>query len=163
MRRVTMFLAPVLSAFLLGGCADQEATDDTMETQEPAATEAPAAPAATVSLSDFAGTWDATSYLESGDTVEYTMTATADTDGWIIDLPDRDPMPMRILAVEGDSVVSEIGPYESILREGVMVTVRTTSRLQDGRMVGTMEATYAGGEGETVVGGRVEGTRSGGM
>jgi hypothetical protein len=161
MRRVTMFLAPVLCVSLLGACAEQEAADETMETSEPAATEAPEAPAATVSLEDFAGTWNATTYLESGDTVEYTMTATADTTGWIIDLPDRDPMPMRFLAVEGDSVVTEIGPYESILREGVMVTVRSTSRLQDGGMVGTMEATYAGGEGETVVGGRVEGTRGG--
>lgn len=117
-------------------------------------------PAATVSLADFAGTWNATSYLESGDTVVYTMTATADPNGWTIDLPGRDPMPQRIIAVAGDSVVTEIGPYESILRAGVMVTVRSVARLQDGRFVGTMTATYATDEGETVVNGTTEGTRA---
>ncbi|NIP78840.1 MAG: hypothetical protein GWM90_06420 [Gemmatimonadetes bacterium] len=66
---------------------------------------------------------------------------------------------MRILAVEGDSVVSEIGPYESILREGVMVTVRSVSRIQDGRMIGTMEARYQGADSVTVVNGTMEGTR----
>lgn len=117
-------------------------------------------PAATVSLADFAGTWNATSYLESGDTVVYTMTATADPNGWTIDLPGRDPMPQRIIAVAGDSVVTEIGPYESILRAGVMVTVRSVARLQDGRFAGTMTATYATDEGETVVNGTTEGTRA---
>jgi hypothetical protein len=41
----------------------------------------------------------------------------------------------------------------------VMVRVISVSRLQDGAMVGTMEAIYATEEGETVVNGRVEGTR----
>lgn len=160
MRRVTMSLA-VLCGFLVSACADQGAVEDsgamdesTME--QPGGMEAPAA---TVSLEDFAGTWNSTTYLESGDTVMFSMTATADPNGWMIDLPGRDPMSMRILTVAGDSVVSEIGPYESILREGVMVRVRTVSRLQDGAMAGTMQAIYATEEGETVVNGTVEGTR----
>ena len=156
MRRSTMSLLTLLCMLGVGACAEQEPVDDTDSAAEPAPAEAPAAG---VSLGDFAGTWEAVTYLESGDTVSYTMTATDTEDGWIIDLPDRDPMPMRVITVAGDSVVNEVGPYESILREGVMVTVRTVSRLQDGRLVGTMEATYAGGEGETVVPGRVEGTR----
>ncbi len=159
MRRVTLSLSAILCGLLIGACAEQEGTDE-MEAADEQMTEAPAAAEApTVSLEQFAGTWDATTYLESGDTVDYTMTATADTTGWMIDLPDRDPMPMRILAVEGDSVVSEIGPYESILREGVMVTVRSVSRIQDGRMIGTMEARYQGADSVTVVNGTMEGTR----
>lgn len=158
MRRVTMSLV-VLCGFLLGACADQGSEDSGAMEESTAEQPAMQPPAGTVSLADFAGTWNATTYLESGDTVEYTMTATASPDGWMIDLPERDPMPMRIIAVAGDSVVSEVGPYESILREGVMVTVRSVSRMQDGGMVGTMEAIYATEGGETVVNGRVEGTR----
>lgn len=158
MRRVTMSLA-VLCGFLLSACADQGAQDSGAMEESTAEQPTMEPPAGTVSLADFAGTWNATTYLESGDTVEYTMTATASPDGWMIDLPERDPMPMRIIAVAGDSVVSEVGPYESILREGVMVTVRSVSRMQDGGMVGTMEAIYATEEGETVVNGTMEGTR----
>jgi hypothetical protein len=155
MRRVTMSLA-VLCGFMLSACADQGSGAMEESTAEEPAMEPSAG---TVSLADFAGTWNATTYLESGDTVEYSMTATATPDGWMLDLPGRDPMAMRILTVAGDSVVSEVGPYESILREGVMVRVISVSRLQDGAMVGTMEAIYATEEGETVVNGRVEGTR----
>ena len=156
MRRTTLSLVTVLCAIAVGACAEQEPAEDLESAAEPAPAEAPAAG---VSLGDFAGTWESVTYLESGDTVHYTMTATDSEDGWTVDLPDRDTMPMRVVAVAGDSVVTEMGPYESIIREGVMVTVRTVSRLQDGRLVGTMEATYAGGEGESVVQGRVEGTR----
>lgn len=164
MRQAQTLLTMALCGLLLGACAEQEGMDDT-EPAEEAAAEAPMAeePAPTTSLADFAGTWDAVAYMESGDTVPHTITATASPGGWMIDLPDRDPLPMRVTLV-GDSVVSEIGPYESVLREGVMVTVRSVTYLEDGRMVGTMEATYAGGEaGEAVVEGRVEGTRQGQM
>lgn len=156
MRVVNIPLGMALCGLLVAGCADQDSMDDMDGTEMPAPMEE--APGATVSLADFAGTWDATAYMESGDTVQYTMTATADATGWMIDLPDRDPMPARV-TVDGDSVVTEMGPYESILREGVMVSVRTVSRLQNGQLVGTMEARYEGGDGATVVPGRVEATR----
>ena len=155
MRRVTFPLATVLCGLLIAGCGDQGAMEDAETAEEAAPAEMPAAP----SLADFAGTWEAFAYMESGDTVPHTLTATATTEGWMIDLPDRDPMPMRIVEASGDSVVSVIGPYESILRPGVMVTVRSVSRVEGDRLVGTMEATYQGGEGESVVTGTVEGTR----
>lgn len=159
MRRVPMPLTTILLGLLLGACVEQEPADEMEAEEQPAAEEPAPTPAPSMSLADFEGSWNATTYLESGDTVEYTMTATADTSGWMIDLPDRDPMPMRILSTEGGSVVSEIGPYESILREGVMVTVRSTNRIENGRMVGTMEAHYAGVGADSIVRGRVEGTR----
>ncbi|NIP78839.1 MAG: hypothetical protein GWM90_06415, partial [Gemmatimonadetes bacterium] len=84
MRRVTLSLSAILCGLLIGACAEQEGTDE-MEAADEQMTEAPAAAEApTVSLEQFAGTWDATTYLESGDTVDYTMTATADTTGWMI-------------------------------------------------------------------------------
>lgn len=156
MRVVSIPLGMALCGLLVAGCGDQEAMDDVEETGAPAATQE--APAATVSLADFAGTWNATAYMESGDTVNYTMTATADTTGWMVDLPDRDPMPARVM-VDGDSVVTEMEPYESILRDGVMVSVRTVSRLENGQLVGTMEARYEDGDSASVVPGRVEATR----
>lgn len=143
-------LAPLaLCALLATACAEDAEMDDMeMEGMEEADMSASA-------LADYAGTWDAVAILESGDTVEYSMTATADTTGWMIDLPDREPMPLRVVSVAGDSVVTEVGPYQSILREGVMVTTRSVTRLQGDAMMGTLEARYQGGEGETVVRGQV--------
>lgn len=155
MRRFTP-MAMILGVFVLAACAEQEPAEE-MESAEMPAAEAPETPA--LSLADFEGTWNATAYMESGDTVPYTLTATADADGWMVELPDRDPMPLRIVALEGDSLVAEMGPYESLLREGVMVTVRTVNRLEDGAMVGTMEARYEGADSAAVVAGRVEATR----
>lgn len=157
MRAVPKVFALVLCGIVLGACADEAAVEEMDEVPETEVAE-PATPA-DAPLASFAGTWDAVSYLESGDTVPYTMTATSDTSGWTIDLPDRGVMPMRVVTAAGDSVVTEVGPYESILREGVTVTVRSVSRIQDGRMVGTMEARYAGAGADSVVRGRVEATR----
>lgn len=153
MRTAAFHLTLLLSVLAVGACAD-----DSAEEPEQAPAAAPA-PAPTVSLADFAGTWDAVSYLESGDTVRYQMVATADPSGWMLHLPDRDPMPMRVVSVAGDSVVTEAGPYESILRQGVQVTVQTVGRLQDGRMVGTMEARYQSAAADSIVRGRIEATK----
>jgi hypothetical protein len=38
-------------------------------------------------------------------------------------------MPVRVVLVDGDSVVAEAGPFESALRPDVMVTTRTVARL----------------------------------
>lgn len=156
MPRFSPWLAAVFALAFLAGCAEQEPADDA-EMEMPAS-EAPAAETG-LTMEDLGGTWDGTTYMESGDTVRYTMTVRPDEDSWMVDLPDRDPMPMRVVVMSGDSVVGELGPYESILREGVTVTVRTVSRLQDGRMVGTMEARYTGADADTVVMGRMEATR----
>ena len=159
MRTTTLSLAALMCGLAIGACADQEPAEEMEPAEEPAMTEEPAEMEPAPSLDVYAGTWNAVTYLESGDTVEYTMTATADTSGWMIDLPDRDPMPMRIVSAAGDSVVTEIGPYESILREGIMVTVTSVTRVQGDQMSGSMDAHYSGVETDTVVHGRIEGTR----
>lgn len=150
-------LAVPLTAFLLVSCASEADDDEADEAAEPAAAEGSAADA---SLARYAGEWDATAIMESGDTVEFHMTTTADRSGWTTLLPDREVMQVRVLSAQGDSVVTETGPFESILREGVQVTVRQVMRMQGDRLVGTMRATYAGGEGDSVVAGRVEASRS---
>ncbi|MGK7313303.1 MAG: hypothetical protein ACN0LA_13795 [Candidatus Longimicrobiales bacterium M2_2A_002] len=160
MPRIPISLSVVVLLVLAGACADQEPAQE-MNADEPMA-EAPSETAAEMpaepSLDAFVGTWDAMTYMESGDTVPSTIIATADPDGWMVEFAEREPMPMRVLEVSGDSVVTEIGPYESLLRDDVMVTVRSVTRIEDGRMVGTMEAHYAGAD-SLVVNGRIEATR----
>ena len=121
-----------------------------------------AAPA-TISLADVAGTWNVRSTVEGNEStvVTYDMVATADSSGWSIKFPKRDEqIPVRIIAVEGDSIVSESGPFESVLRKGVQVNTRVVSRLQDGKLVGTTVARYKVTGPDTVARLRWEATRA---
>jgi hypothetical protein len=123
---------------------------------------ADAAPAA-ITLDDVAGTWNVRSTLE-GDTatvVEYQMVATGESSGWGIQFPGRaDPVPVRVVAVDGDSIVSEAGPFESALRPGVQVSTRVVSRLRDGKLVGTTTAHYQVTTPDSVARLDFEGTRA---
>jgi hypothetical protein len=147
-------------AALVVACGRREqetATDTAAGTAAPAAT-------STVSLNDFAGRWNVVATPESAtDTAvtRYTLTATADTTGWTITFPNRaEPVPVRIVATEGDSVIAEAGPFESVRRKGVRVTTRSIFRIQGGRMVGSTQARYASTGADTVLTLRTEGTRA---
>jgi hypothetical protein len=120
-----------------------------------------AAPTA-VTLADVAGTWNIRSTVEGAadKVVNYVMVATADESGWSIKFPDRDPIPVRVVAVEGDSIVTEAGPFESVLRKGVQVHSRVVSRLQDGKLVGTTTARYEVTGADTLTRLTFEGTRA---
>lgn len=143
-------------AVLLVACGGAEETP-VVDTAAPAP--APA-PAATVSLADVAGKWTQVARPETGDSVLVTMelNATADTSGWTITFPGREPLPVRV-RVDGDSVMTSIGPYESVLRKGVQVTTDGVARLQDGKLVGTAVARYQGAGTDSVVRMRTEATR----
>ena len=127
---------------------------------ERAAQERPA-DAATVSLADFAGTWTVTVMAESSDSVltTYELRATTTSDGWTSTLPGRRRRPVRVLLVDGDSVVTETGPFESALRPGVMATTRTVARLQGDVLTGTIVARYDTDDADSVLTGRLHGTR----
>jgi len=117
--------------------------------------------AAGIALADVAGTWILTGTLatEEPTIISYSVVATDSETGWTLHLPDRDALEIRIVSVDGDSIVGHSGPFESILREGVMVTTRTVLRLHGDMLVGSLTATY-----ETdpvqVVPGTFEGTRT---
>jgi hypothetical protein len=117
--------------------------------------------AGTVSLGDFEGIWTVTAMPESSDSalITYELNATATSDGWTSTLPGREPVPVRVVLVDGDSVVAEAGPFESALRPGVMVTTRTVARLQGDMLMGTIVAHYATGGADSVLTGRLHGTR----
>lgn len=138
-------------AALAFGCAPAE---------DPPAQEQPAA-APTVALADLAGTWTVTASAESSDSVliTYELNATATRDGWTSTLPGREPTPVRVLRVEGDSVMAEAGPFESALRPGVQVTTRSVVRLQGDMLMGRMVATYSGAGADSVLIGRLHGMR----
>jgi hypothetical protein len=126
-----------------------------------AAPAAPAAPAP-LALADIAGKWSVRTMAETGDSVlvSYELVASSDTSGWTLNFPKRKAIPMRVVAVAGDSVVTEAGPFESALRKGIQVSVQSVTRLQDGKMVGTTIAHYATSGADSVRNLRFEGTRA---
>jgi hypothetical protein len=154
-------LALSCSVALLVGCARGEqdvATDTAAGMTETASTR-------TISLADIAGKWNVTSKPESGtDTTStrYVLNATADRTGWTITFADRQqqPVAVRVVAVEGDSIVTEAGPFESVRRRGVQVTTRNVLRRDGDRLVGSTRARYASTGADTVLVLRTEGTRA---
>ena len=123
------------------------------------------APAAsTLSLADLAGTWNVTAKPESGadtTTTQYTLKTTADTSGWTITFPNRpQPVPVRVVAVHGDSVVTEAGPFQSVRRQNVQVSTRNVLRRQGDRLVGSTRARYQTTGSDTVLVLRTEATRA---
>ena len=109
MRRFAMCCCAVV----LVACSkskDQPAADEMAD-----APAAPAAPAP-IALADVAGKWAVRLMPESGDStlLSFEMVATGDTSGWTFNFPKRKPVPVRVVAVDGDSIVTEAGPFESI-------------------------------------------------
>jgi hypothetical protein len=147
-------------AIVLVGCTkpDQQAAKDTTAAAAPAPE--PAAQPPGLSLADLAGKWAMTIRAENGDSVlaKYELVATGDTTGWTLNFPKRKPVPVHV-AVSGDSLVMDAGPFESVLRKGVQVTTHSVTRLQDGKLVGKTLARYATKGPDTLRTLRMEGTR----
>jgi hypothetical protein len=117
------------------------------------------APAAAVDLGSLAGTWTLRTTPDGRDTVITSeIVATATTEGWTMTMPGQQPVPIRV-RVDGDSILTETGPFPSILRKGAMVTTSAVYHLQGGKLVGTLVARYAGAGRDSVLTGRQEATR----
>ncbi len=148
------------SAAVLAGCAKKAdtAATDSAATMAPAATMGPAP----LALADLAGTWNMSATPEgaAAPMVQFQMVATADQNGWTNTFKDRPAVPVRVVLVDGDSVVTETGPNESVLRKGVQVTTRSVMRLQDGKLVGSTVARYVTTGADSVLNLRSEGTRA---
>jgi hypothetical protein len=148
-----MRTVPTLLSFLIiTACG----TADTPEPAPPPAEEQPAAP--TLTLADLAGTWENTAVLSGvAEPVPSTMSGGADSN-WTMSLQGREGIPMN-MSIQGDSVIGQSAEYESVLRPGVMVTVRTASVMRDGGLVGNMVASYRTPEGVQEVPGTITGRR----
>jgi hypothetical protein len=146
-------LAFALGAAALIGCAKTE----TPPAEPPAPPPAPPA----INLADLAGTWTVVVKGEGSDStlVTYPMTATASETGWMVTLPNRPPMALQVTA-SGDSIMTSLGPFESVLRKGVQVTTQGVLRLQDGKLVGPTVAHYKTAVADSVTRLRTEATRT---
>jgi hypothetical protein len=153
LRRTTFTLC---SASLLIGCAKTESA----ATDSAAAVPPTPAPAA-LTAGDLTGKWDMRAVPVSGDTTPTTFVITAGSDntGWTLTYPNRAPLPMRI-TIDGDSLVSESEPYESVRRKGVQVRTNTVLRLEGGNLVGSAVARYTTKGADSVLHLRVMGTRA---
>jgi hypothetical protein len=149
--------ATLFTALLLAACGGAE--DGAPAADEGAEMVGAAAPV----VADFAGSWESTAVLEGvADPVPVTIMSTMDATEWTMQLAGRDPVALTATMV-GDSLILDSEAYESVLREGVMVTVRTAMVMADGGITGKMVATYQTPDGDEIVAGTVEGSRSGGM
>lgn len=117
--------------------------------------------AASLSYADIAGRWAVKTMAQGSDSVlvSFEMVAGADSTGWAFHFPNREPVPVQVLAMGGDSVVTHAGPYASVLRPGVQVTVHSVLHVEDGKLAGTSIATYSAAGADSVVTLRTEGTR----
>ena len=157
MRHFTLFCCTAVAVALIG-CAT---SDDAATTDTAAGVAATTAPAP-ISLADVAGRWTVRAVPETGDTtaVVSQLNASADTTGWTMTLPNRPPIATRVVLVSGDSIVTENGPYESVLRKGVQVRTRSVMRLRDGRLIGNTVARYSTTGPDSVLRLRTEATRT---
>lgn len=157
MRSLTLLACGIV----LAGCTKAEdrsvGAATTGDTAAPVAT---TAEAGTISLSDVAGTWKVRTTDEQGGTpIETELRATADSSGWTMVGPDKKTGPVRVVAVGGDSIVTEAGPFPSYVLKGAKVSTRTTYRLQGDKLVGNTEARYKIGGRDSVAHRPTEGTR----
>lgn len=155
-RRVALASSTLL---LLVACSKNEQA--AKDTAAPAAAAAPA-PAPALNLADFAGKWAMVSTpMEGKDTsaTKYTLTATADTSGWMIDFPSGVKVPMQI-TVSGDSLITKTGTFSSQRRKNVKVFTEGSFRMQGGKMVGMTTAHYQGAGADSVLHLRTEGTKA---
>jgi hypothetical protein len=145
------FAVALLAVATVTACAAKE---------EPAAdTAAPAAAAAAPTVADFAGTWNTASVLEgTPDTVKSTLMGTADG-SWSMSLEGRQNIPLTV-SISGDSLIAQSAEYESVLRKGVMVTVRTAGVRSGDMMTGKLVATYKTPSGEQIVNGTFTSTKA---
>ena len=146
-----MRIAALLAVAALVACAPKE---------EMPAADSPAPAAAAPTLADFAGTWNLAVVLEGvPDTIRSTMTGTPDGT-WTTSLEGRPNIPTTA-AMSGDSIVITTAEYESILRQGVMTTVRSAGmKMGDNMMHGTVQVTYKTPTGDQIVNGTFNGTKT---
>jgi len=64
------------------------------------------------------------------------------------------------LSISGDSLITQTAEYESILRKGVMTSVRTAGVRSGDTMTGTLVSTYKTPTGDQIVNGTIVSTKA---
>lgn len=153
-----ILLKKTLAVICVVLCACADGADEGSMAEEDTLAVEPATPA--ISLADVAGTWNLAVTNDRGDpppTVD--LVATSDPSGWTLVAPGRDPIPVAVQAA-GDSIVTDAGPYSSLIREGVQVSTHVVYRLDGDRLVGQGTARYETADSDSIVNLQVEGTRA---
>jgi hypothetical protein len=129
---------------------------------QPPAEKATPEAGATDGTSALAGAWNMRVMPESRDTtvLTFTLTATGGSEGWTITYPDRPPLPVTVVSRDENGATIEAGPYESPIRKGVQVRIRSEMRLDGDKLAGKVTARYDVTTSDSVVRLRVEGTRA---
>lgn len=136
---------------VLAACGTKEEAADQSMTAETAM----AAP----TLASFAGTWSGSATVEGAtDPVPVQISGTEDPSTWKMMLQNRPDIPLTV-SIQGDSLITLSSRYESVLRKGVMVMVRTANVLRDGAMMGQLIATYDTPAGQELVMGTMTATK----
>lgn len=139
----------LLTLVVLGACGGAEENAPAME----------AADSPMASVADFAGTWDLSAQLVGvADPVQLGLSGSPGGSDWVMLFEGRDPVPVQVTMM-GDSLITVSDPYESVLRDGVMVTTRSAAVMRDGGMVGKVLVTYDTDAGEEQVSGTLTGAR----
>ena len=121
-------------------------------------TGAAASASAATSSADRIGTWEGRSLEADSVVATWRLEIAGDSTGWTLHFPEGQPIPMRVVALACDSVVTEFGPFESpVTRQ--MVNVRSVGRMEGrDRQAGTYEARPVSNP-DSVTRGRWEATR----
>jgi hypothetical protein len=121
---------------------------------------ASATAAANVSLAQMIGTWHGKSMPEHKDTVlgTWTLQAPADSSKWTVTMSNGQTIPLHVVAIAGDSVVSQLGPYKNAANDGQVETIRSVTRIRADKIVGIAETRLASNP-DSVVRVRLEGTK----
>lgn len=138
--------ALAVSLIALAACAPKEQA------------EAPAPPPAP-SVADFAGTWNSTVTMAGATAPVETQLVGAADGSWTMNAAGRDPIPLTV-SVVGDSLIAVSAEYESLIRPGVKVTIRTASVRSGDAMTGNVVATYKAAAGDEVVNGTMTSTKA---
>jgi hypothetical protein len=146
-------LIPLFAALLLLGCAQEATEEATDEAADTTAVEG-------ISLADLAGTWNMrTTSTNPADTFVNEYQIVIDEASWTMNFPDRDPVSATVV-VDGDNVITDSDPFESVRIPGTMVTTHTVFHMEGDRLVGDVTATWQMAAGDSVAQLRTEGTRA---
>lgn len=151
MRTLTL----ALGLALVAGCAKEKPADQAAPPPPP-----PAAPTP-INLADVAGNWTVTVTPAASDSVllTYKLHATAADTGWTITFPGRKPMAVQITTM-GDSIMTTMPTYESVLRKHTKVSTDGVMHLVNGQLVGTTTAHYTTTKADSVVNLKMNGTKA---
>lgn len=146
-------LMPLFVAVLFLECAQETTEEATDESADTTAVEG-------ISLADLAGTWNmSTTSTDPADTLVNQYQIVVDDDSWTLNFPDRDPVSTTVV-IDGDNVITDSEPFESVRHPGRMVTTHTVFHMEGERLVGDVTATWETAAGDSLGQLRTEGTRA---